>query len=115
MSELDRLADDLAAAPVKVRGVSIEVVAKVAHRTKADAQRFAPVRTGHLRGSIDATSHGMSATITASTGDGAHREYADYVEYGTSDTRPQPYMRPAAALAAGRLADGLGDAGADIL
>jgi hypothetical protein len=41
--------------------------------------------------------------------------YADYVEYGTSDTAPQPYMRPAADLAPGPLSDDLGDAGEDIL
>jgi len=114
-SEVDHLAADLAAAPARVVAESTLVVAKVAQQTKRNAQRFAPVDTGHLHGSIQVLAHGLSATIAASTGDGAHREYADYVEFGTSDTRPQPFMRPAADLAADPLEDGLADAAEHIL
>ena len=45
----------------------------------------------------------------------AFAPYAAYVEYGTSDTRPQPFMRPAAELAGPRMEDDAGDAGEDIL
>lgn len=115
-AEVDRLAADLATAPAKVTAVCVTVVAHVAQQVERDAQRFVPVLTGALHDGISSTAHGLSATISAaSLAGGAVREYADYVEYGTSDTRPQPFMRPAAELAYGRLADGAGDAGEHIL
>lgn len=108
-SEVQRLAADLAAAPAKVAGKSAHAVARTAQQTKRDAQRFAPVLTGALREGIDVEVSGLEASIVSTV------RYSDYVEYGTSDTAPQPYMRPAADLAGGPLADGLGDAGEDIL
>lgn len=114
--ELDELADDLFAVPAKVEAKSIMVVAKVARLTERNAQRFVPELTGALHRGITSHSHGLSAEISASSlAGGADREYSDYVEYGTSDTRPQPYMRPAADLAYEPLLDGLGDAGEHIL
>jgi len=108
-SEVHRLAADLALAPVHVSAESVEVVAKVARQTQRNAVRFAPHLTGLLESSIEVRTHGLSAEVYTDL------RYAGYVEYGTSDTCPQPYMRPAADLAADPLADGLGDAGEDIL
>lgn len=53
------------------------------------AQRMAPVDTGALRDSIFAEHGRVVATV----------EYAPFVEYGTSDTDAQPFMRPAADTA----------------
>lgn len=43
-----------------------------------------PVRTGQLRDSVIETDDGI--TVGA--------DYAGYVEYGTSDTAPQPFVNP---------------------
>ena len=108
-SQVDHLAADLAAAPAKVAGESVGAVARNAQETQRHAQRFAPVLTGALHDGIVVAAHGLTAEIVSTV------RYADYAEYGTSDTAPQPYMRPAADLAADPLADDLGDAGEDIL
>jgi len=50
------------------------------------AQSFAPVDTGRLQGSINAEGGTVATDV----------EYAAFVEYGTSDTPAQPFMRPAA-------------------
>lgn len=108
-SEVDHLAADLAAAPARAAAGSTRAVSKSAQRTQRDARRFAPVLTGALREGITVEDAGLEATIVSTV------RYAGYVEYGTSDTAPQPYMRPAAELAGGSLADDVGDAGEDIL
>jgi HK97 gp10 family phage protein len=108
-SEVYHLAADLAAAPAKVEGKSAKAVTSTAHSTQRDAQRFAPVLTGRLRESITVRASGLTAEVVADA------PYAEYVEYGTSDTAPQPFMRPAADLSSDKLEDGLGDAGEGIL
>jgi hypothetical protein len=104
-SEVDLLAADLAAAPAKVAVGTERALRGTARHLQRDAQRFAPVLTGALREGIVVDGHEVTSTV----------RYASYVEYGTSDTAPQPYMRPAADLAGPRLADGAGDAGEHIL
>lgn len=54
------------------------------------AKLMCPVDTGRLLNSITHTSDGEAAYI------GTNVEYAPYVEYGTSKTAPQPFIRPAA-------------------
>lgn len=54
------------------------------------AKRLCPVDTGLLRNSITHTSDEDTAYI------GTNVEYAAYVEYGTSRTAAQPYLKPAA-------------------
>lgn len=53
------------------------------------AKRLCPVDTGLLRNSITHTSDEDTAYI------GTNVEYAAYVEYGTSKTAAQPYLKPA--------------------
>lgn len=108
-SEVNHLAADLAAAPAKVTAGSIAAVSRSAEKTQRDAQRFAPVLTGELREGIQVRLAGLSAAVVSTV------RYADYVETGTSDTAPQPYMRPAADLAGPGLENGVGDAGENIL
>ncbi len=50
------------------------------------ARAYCPVDTGRLRDSITAGPNGVSTDV----------EYASFVEYGTSDTPAEPFMRPAA-------------------
>lgn len=78
-----------------LKGVPREKITKVVQlNLKAlteKAQENAPVRTGHLKGSIkpkmvDATTGEVTATA----------EYAEYVELGTRFMLAQPYMKPAA-------------------
>lgn len=54
------------------------------------AKKLCPVDTGRLRNSITHETDDNAVYI------GTNVEYAPYVELGTSRTREQPYLRPAA-------------------
>lgn len=54
------------------------------------AKLACPVDTGRLRNSISHAVDEQSAVI------GTNVEYAAYVEYGTTKTKAQPYLKPAA-------------------
>jgi len=60
-----------------------------ANVVKADAKLRAPVDTGQLRASIQHQVNEDSADI------GTNVTYAEYLEYGTSRQRAQPFLRPA--------------------
>lgn len=53
------------------------------------AKHYCPVDTGRLRNSITHTYDNEYAYI------GTNVEYAPYVEYGTSKTKAQPFLKPA--------------------
>jgi HK97 gp10 family phage protein len=108
-SELRDLAHDLKAGAGTVDPKTELAVAKVGLMVEADAKGNAPVDTGTLRSSISAEISGLSAEVSATT------EYADYVEYGTSRMRPQPYMGPALDKNAPILEQALGKIGEGIL
>lgn len=57
----------------------------------ADMHRDVPVDTGDLKRSLFCTLSLPSGKITG----GATMHYAAYVEFGTSQMRAQPYIRPA--------------------
>lgn len=57
------------------------------------AKMLCPVDTGRLRNSITHTYDASEQKAYV----GTNVEYAAYVEYGTSKTKPQPYIRPAVA------------------
>lgn len=63
---------------------------KIGLTAEAHAKKECPVDTGRLRNSINHTTDEDSAYI------GTNVEYAPYVEYGTSKTAAQPFLRPAA-------------------
>lgn len=67
-------------------------------KVQNEARRLAPVDTGRLRASIIAVdgtdSRGPFVKV------GTNVAYAPFVEYGTSKSPAQPYMRPALLLAA---------------
>lgn len=58
-----------------------------------EAKRRVPVDTGNLRASIASETETDRNTITSHTG--TNVEYSDDVEYGTSSSEAQPYLRPA--------------------
>lgn len=65
-------------------------IAQAALAVEAEAKRRAPVDTGLLRNSINATMPKPTTGIVS-----AHAEYAPHVEFGTIRTRPQPFLLPA--------------------
>ncbi len=79
------------------RGAGI-AVRKAGRETVRIARELVPVDTGFLRASIVLTPTIESGGF-AEGGAEAQAFYSGYVEFGTSRQAPQPYMRPAAALA----------------
>jgi HK97 gp10 family phage protein len=65
---------------------ALEIIGLVA---ESYAKMNCPVDTGNLRNSISHTVKKDTAYI------GTNVEYAPYVEFGTSKTKPQPYLKPA--------------------
>ncbi len=72
-----------------------QAVAKTAHDIEADGKARARVRTGNLRGSVQATGGGLAWRVNV----GAY--YGIYVEFGTSKMSARPYLIPAAEAARG--------------
>lgn len=90
-SELKAFAAEIAAAAGRVEPEAIETMRDVVEDAEDLMREAAPVLTGTLRGSIRTTWHGpLSATV------GPHTDYDEYVEGGTSDTAPQPFVGPTA-------------------
>ena len=108
-SEVRELARDLAEAPGKIRRRAPEAIRKTALSIERSAKSIVPVETGLLRSSIGSDIGALSATI------GTDLRYAHFVEWGTSEMAPQPYMRPAFDRNIGKLEQELGDACEDIL
>lgn len=100
-SELDGLATDLAAAGPKATIVSSAAMSAIAAQMRDDARSAAPVNTGELRDSIRVRG-GADYRIVEATA-----RHAFFVEFGTSDTSPQPYLWPQAGRASERMAEAL--------
>lgn len=75
-------------AETAVKGAAAAEVGKtvLSEDVAGGARAMAPVDTGALRDSIAVTENGVGVGVP----------YASFVEYGTSDTPAQPYLRPAA-------------------
>lgn len=96
IEELNTVTAEIEVAKGGVGAKGSAVIRKYALQVEATAKVFAPVDTGHLKGSIgppdytgDGRFGGMSATITA------HASYAGYVEHGTRNMAPHAFMGPA--------------------
>ncbi len=76
-------------------------VQRVGREAAVGARRKAPVLTGTLAGSITARPIKDGVEIVATA------PYAPYVEYGTSDTPSQPFLRPALNEAAAGFGKGI--------
>lgn len=137
VSQVERLADDLARNAGRVDIGARAIVAKVGEDTAARAQELAPVDTGTLKSSISADIDGLVAEI------GPTVEYGAYVEEGTlphlivadggflhfvdeghdvyarvvhhPGTAPQPFMAPAADMEFPKAEEALGILGSRIL
>lgn len=97
--ELRKLAGDLTASAAKTEAVSSAMMSKVAKDLHQDARSNTPVATGALRESIYLRGGKDYRTV------GTDLRYAMFVEFGTSDTSPQPFIHPAARKAEQSLFD----------
>lgn len=111
MSDLDRLAADLAKAAATVQRDAPNVVGFAGDRAVQSARARVRVRTGVLRNSIGARPSlgGMAVTVEATA------DHAVFVEHGTSRMRPQPYMAPAADQAEADFVQAMEALGGDVL
>lgn len=105
MSEVDALATELAQSGPKAEIVSSAAMTKIAAKVRSDAKAAAPVDSGTLRDSIQIQG-GRGYRIIRATA-----PYAFYVEFGTSDTAPQPFMWPQVPAASRALAEAMGHIG----
>lgn len=92
----DRIRDRLRELVTGMRSGAAESSEEMAERVQSLAKDYVPVDTGRLRDSIRVNQVGR-AKFTVGPGDEV--EYAEFVEYGTSVSPAQPYMRPALELA----------------
>ncbi len=109
VSELQVLAADMQRNADLVEPAAKRVIARTGFAVVATAQALVPVDTGLLKSSLNVDVDGLS--FEAGTG----IEYGEYVELGTSEMAPQPYLGPAFDQHERSAADALGDIGERIL
>lgn len=80
----------------RVAAVGFRGVIECGLAIEAQAKALAPVDTGRLRDSI--TTQQFTDYVLV----GTNVEYAPYVEYGSSRSVAQPYLRPAVDIVSGR-------------
>lgn len=88
--QLNKLASDLTATAARVQYEAPRLVAKHAMILEREMKRRAPKKSRRLERSIWATVN----LVDASAQVGPFAFYAPFVEYGTSDTAPQPFVGP---------------------
>lgn len=107
--DVSRLRNDLGIAPTRVGAAAHDAVGDFVTATARDARAFAPVLTGELKSGIRGQHLGLVGEVVSEA------PYSDYVEDGTSDTAPQPFMSPALERNTPGVERALGDAGEGIL
>lgn len=105
LSEVTRLAADLAAAPAKVTRVSSQKMTEIAAELRDAARASAPVDTGELRASIQVQG-GQDYRIVRATA-----RHAFFVEFGTGDTAPQPFLWPHVGRTAEQMSEAFAELG----
>ncbi|MGI5347047.1 HK97-gp10 family putative phage morphogenesis protein [Streptomyces sp. CA-250714] len=83
--------------PSRANSARDDALREWAEALEKTARDLAPVRTGRLRESIHAHINTTSGKAWVQV-DGAAREYAYYVEKGTSKMSDQPFMGPASHI-----------------
>lgn len=73
--------------------IAHEIVTNLGAIAQKAARNMVPVDTGALKQSLTLEVDTNVATV------GSSLEYAPYVEYGTVNQAPQPYLQPALAIA----------------
>lgn len=113
ITEVRKLAADLAEAPLKARRQVAVAVRKAALDVQAGAQQLVPVDTGATKNSIGVDLAASGATLSATIGPTTN--YAPYLEFGTVHMAPRPFMGPAADAVAPLLEQAVAEAGGSIL
>ena len=103
LSEVKALAASLDHAGPKATSSANVHVKAAASRLAADARSDVAVRSGATRASIRVEDGDESSVVIADS------DAAFYLEFGTSDTAPQPFLWPHAPAAAARLAKAMED------
>ena len=93
---------DLGRASKQATVMAGKAVAKATFDCQAIAKSLAPVDTGFLRASIEASVKGLTGEVVSMA------EYGIFVEYGTWKMRAQPYMGPATRKVAPKFAQAMG-------
>jgi hypothetical protein len=101
MSQVARLARDLAGAGAAMEEVSEDVLDEVAAQVQSAAKRDAPVLTGALRASIWIRKGKTFRRVGSSLRQGV------FQEFGTSHNAPQPWLFANGERGGDRLADSL--------
>lgn len=112
-NEINRLANDLTAAPLKAQRRATTALGKAVKDIEATAKTLAPVDTGFLRSSISSDVSVQGTTIRGEVGPTAN--YGAYVEGGTRRQRAQPYLRPATDMIVPRYEDAVAQITEDLL
>lgn len=88
-SDLAHLAADQVSAGARIEPRAHDAVDDYVNGTERDAKLYAPVFTGELKARIRGRRVGLFGQVVSEA------PYSEYVEDGTSDTAPQPFMTPA--------------------
>jgi HK97 gp10 family phage protein len=98
MATVRILKDNRAAIRAQIRTALVSILSEAAEGIETQAKSIVPVDTGALRDSILAAPSGvLRFSVTA------NRDYAGFVELGTSRQGAQPYLMPSALYIAGLL------------
>jgi HK97 gp10 family phage protein len=95
IDELNTVAAELRTAQARIGAKGSAVVRASALKVETWGKAFAPVKTGHLKGTIGVDFHGDGRSGAMEAEIGPTAAYGRYVEFGTSRMAPQAYMGPA--------------------
>lgn len=108
-AELAALARDFQRAGAQSAFLSAKTLTSIARELRDDARRTAPVDTGSLRDSIKVAGSRDDRVVYTD------ERYGAFVEFGTADTPPQPFLWVHAPKAGAALEDELADIGRELL
>jgi HK97 gp10 family phage protein len=98
MSGLRRALSRIGLLPSRANEARAEAIREWATALEKTAKELAPVRKSDLRDSIEAKVNESAGKAWVYVRPGKTREYAYYVEKGTSKMEAQPFLGPAAQI-----------------